>query len=62
VSIEVRVKRRKKPDLDNVAKLILDAMTDAGIIADDVQVDRLSIERTVDGRAPEGVAVTWGPA
>ncbi len=62
VSIEVRVKRRKKPDLDNIEKLILDAMTDAGIIADDVQVDRLSSARIVDGRASEGVAVTWGPA
>ena len=62
VSIEVSVKRRKKPDLDNVVKLILDAMTDAGIIADDVQVDRLSSARIVDGRASEGVAVTWGPA
>ena len=62
VSIEVSVKRRKKPDLDNVVKLILDAMVDAGIITDDVQVDRLSSARIVDGRASEGVAVTWGPA
>ena len=34
-----------KPDLDNIAKLILDAMTKAGYWVDDAQVSRLQLEK-----------------
>jgi Holliday junction resolvase RusA-like endonuclease len=34
-----------KPDVDNYAKSVMDAMTDAGLWADDTQVQKLTVEK-----------------
>lgn len=39
-----------KPDADNVAKLVLDCMTSAGVIVDDARVARLYLSKKVAGR------------
>lgn len=48
-----------KPDADNLAKLVMDAMTRAGVWVDDTRVHRLVVERwylPLDGRScPVGV-------
>lgn len=36
---------RRRRDLDNLQKSALDAMQEAGVYADDSQIDKLSIER-----------------
>jgi Holliday junction resolvase RusA-like endonuclease len=43
------VSRRQKPDVDNIAKAVLDAIVQAGIIADDTQVVRLIVFRLMCG-------------
>jgi Holliday junction resolvase RusA-like endonuclease len=40
-----RIPHVGKPDADNVAKAALDAMTKAGVIKDDAQVQRLVVEK-----------------
>jgi Holliday junction resolvase RusA-like endonuclease len=40
-----RIRATGKPDLDNVAKLVMDAMTKAGIVTDDTKVCGLSVHR-----------------
>lgn len=48
VAIEVGAKRLvQKPDLDNIAKLALDALVKAALLADDTQVVKLTIERRI---------------
>jgi Holliday junction resolvase RusA-like endonuclease len=50
----------RKPDVDNVAKGVLDALTDAGVWMDDAQVVALSVHRcwgAVDARARGAEAV-----
>jgi crossover junction endodeoxyribonuclease RusA len=46
VSIEFRAPDRRKRDLDNLTKAVLDALTHAGIWADDSQIDDLRIWRS----------------
>jgi Holliday junction resolvase RusA-like endonuclease len=49
---------RKNSDLDNHAKMILDALQDANVIAsDDVRVVRELVVRTVDGEARTEVTI-----
>jgi Holliday junction resolvase RusA-like endonuclease len=42
----------RKPDVDNVAKAVLDALTDAGVWGDDAQVVRLVVDRCWGAIAP----------
>jgi len=45
VRIEVRPPDRRRRDLDNVQKALLDALEHGGAYADDGQIDRLEVER-----------------
>lgn len=47
----------RKPDVDNVAKAVLDALTDAGVWGDDAQVVRLVVDRcwSAVGERPRGM-------
>jgi crossover junction endodeoxyribonuclease RusA len=45
VTIWVRAPDRRRRDLDNVPKAVLDALQHAGVYADDGQIDRLVVER-----------------
>ncbi|MFZ9292516.1 MAG: RusA family crossover junction endodeoxyribonuclease [Ilumatobacteraceae bacterium] len=60
VSITVRQPRHGKPDLDNVAKLILDALTDAGVLSDDVQVAHLEVRRVLSAALTVSVELLVG--
>lgn len=46
---------RRRRDLDNLPKAIFDALTHAGVWADDSQIDRMTIERMEPSKAaPDG--------
>ncbi|HAN99482.1 MAG TPA: hypothetical protein DCQ98_19585 [Planctomycetaceae bacterium] len=45
VEIEVHPPDRRRRDLDNLLKALIDALAHAGLYADDSQIDRLLIER-----------------
>jgi Holliday junction resolvase RusA-like endonuclease len=52
------------PDLDNLAKLVLDAIQDTGLLINDSQVARLNLEKTWSSLDASGVLVeleTWEP-
>lgn len=46
VSIEARMPDRRKRDLDNLPKAVLDALTHAGVWLDDGQIDDLRVWRS----------------
>lgn len=54
-----------KPDADNIAKIVLDSMVDAGILEDDRFVCELHVHRFMVGTGAEpGVTITvedWTP-
>ena len=55
---------RRRRDIDNVLKPLLDALTHAGAWLDDSQVARLVVERRVPNQADAGCVVTvegWPP-
>jgi Holliday junction resolvase RusA-like endonuclease len=37
----------KKPDIDKLARNVLDALTDSGLIVDDARICRLNVEKTL---------------
>jgi crossover junction endodeoxyribonuclease RusA len=45
VSIELSPPDRRRRDIDNVLKALLDSLTYSGVWLDDSQIDRLTIER-----------------
>ena len=55
--MELTMPDRKRRDLDNVCKAMLDALGHAGVYQDDSQIDRLEIVRGVV-RAPGAAVVT----
>jgi crossover junction endodeoxyribonuclease RusA len=55
VSIVLKPPDRRRRDIDNTAKAILDALAGAGVYDDDCQIDRLTIER--DRITEEGIAI-----
>lgn len=53
------------PDIDNLAKLVLDAIQDTGLLVNDSLVARLSLEKTWSSQDQSGVLVeleTWEPS
>ena len=55
VSIVLRPPDRRRRDIENTAKAILDALAGAGVYDDDCQIDRLLIER--DRMTEDGIAI-----
>jgi len=60
VHIEAFPPDRRRRDLDNILKSILDSMTYAGVWEDDYQVEELSISRATIGGMVK-VTITPGP-
>lgn len=61
VDIEAHPPDKRRRDLDNLPKGILDAMQHAGVYADDSQVDRLTISRRNPDPGSPRVVVTVRP-
>lgn len=57
VTIAFHVHRRKG-DVDNLAKSILDGLEKGGLIPNDTWVDHLVVERVIDAGEPECAVVT----
>lgn len=57
VTITVHAKDRKKRDIDNIPKAILDALESAGTYDDDGQIDRLTVIRGEVDAAKQGYAI-----
>lgn len=59
VTVYFRVKSRGRWDIDNRYKLLLDALTEAGVWADDSRIDSLMGVVEIDGRrkSPETVVL-----
>jgi crossover junction endodeoxyribonuclease RusA len=51
----------KRPDVDKLARAVLDGMTAGGAFADDSQVVRLRAEKRFAGEAGTGAVIGFGP-
>lgn len=60
LSKSARLAHTTKPDADNLAKAVMDALTDAGLWRDDTQIVQLNVTKTYD--ANEGVTVRLADA
>lgn len=57
VRVDLHPPDRRRRDIDNVAKALLDAIQHAGLYEDDSQIDRLMLERKT--MKPKGGVVVW---
>lgn len=57
LKIDLHLPDKRRRDVDNYCKAILDAFTYAGIWADDEQIDMLIVRKR--GVAPPGMAEVW---
>lgn len=46
-----KIPKTTRPDVDNMAKSVVDCMTKVGLVADDAQIFRLSLEKYVNPRS-----------
>lgn len=51
--------KTSRPDVDNVAKLLIDCMTKAGFWKDDSQIVRLTLEKNYSEKELAEIVVTW---
>ena len=56
---EGRIKPKVKPDIDNIAKLWLDALVKGGIIEDDKNVVRLFVDKKYNGTEMTSCMICW---
>ena len=59
---EGRIRPKVKPDIDNIAKLWLDALTKGGIIEDDKNVVRLFVNKIYNGTEMTSCEICWDEA
>ena len=56
---EGRIRPKVKPDIDNIAKLWLDALVKGGIIEDDKNVVRLFVDKVYNGTEMTSCMICW---
>ena len=56
---EGRIRPKVKPDIDNIAKLWLDALVKGGIIEDDKNVVRLFVDKIYNGTEMTSCMICW---
>lgn len=51
--------KTSRPDVDNIAKLLIDCMTKSGFWEDDSQIVRLTLEKAYSCKELAEIVVTW---